>query len=210
MRFWLIIGVGALAYLFLRPRTLPILSVDAQGLVVGDSLTAHGGYQRTLAGLLPYQTWRNISEVGAGTSRVLHLVRSAGLTSSQGDAVVLLGVNDIASGCSLESIQANLAELYGYLHQLGYRVIAVTTLPWAGYPTWTLAKAGRQEQLNAWIKTADVDTVVDTSMFSDSQGRLLQVFDSGDGLHLNNAGQVELGRQIARQAYGTQLAYPAR
>jgi lysophospholipase L1-like esterase len=127
-----------------------------------------------------------------------------------GDAIVLAGINDIASGRSLSTIQANLAATYSHLKAQGYRVIAVTLTPWGGYSRFTPAMGEKQRQLNAWLRTKPegVDCVVDVyPHFSTPNGVLLSQYDSGDHLHLNNVGQVELGREIARQAYGLQVIY---
>lgn len=219
MKFLLAVGAGFVAFLLSRgigtgTSRLPLLGPEAVGIVVGDSLTAHDGYRRALAGLTPYRSWDNVSEVGAGAGRILELLREANVEMGPGDAVVLAGVNDIASGRSLGTIQARLLDIYSHLKSFGYRVIVVTTLPWAGYTSWTAEKGQKQQALNAWLKEQArlgvVDCVVDAFPAFSNQGRLRSEYDQGDGIHLNQAGQVALGRLIARQAYGLALDYPTK
>jgi hypothetical protein len=169
-------------------------------MAIGDSLTASGGYCSTLKSLLPEGSTVNcIGLAGEGVENVYDLVSH--VKEGTTDVVVLAGVNDLASGRTPEEVLAGLRRIYADAQDYGVRVVAVTLTPWTGH-----VRGGKKRQetndVNQMIKRADIPSVVvDTSPLGDQVGFLRQEYNSGDGLHLNNEGQKQLGYLIWDQAF---------
>ena len=96
--------------------------------LLGDSLTAGLEYRAVLEDLLgPCNTVQAFGYPNQQTAVIesrLPLVLASGPT----DVVVLAGVNDLASGKSVESIINRLDRMYSNLQSTGIRVTAVTLL----------------------------------------------------------------------------------
>lgn len=168
---------------------------------LGDSITAHGGWAKELARLLPRGSEvRVFAKVGAGAREILGLSGEA-LVWRPTDLVVLAGVNDVASGRSLSAIADALGGIYSAGRQAGARVVAVHVLPWAGYGPSGYRDVRRTAtgRLNDWISVrSGADAVVETHTLGDAHGRLRS---TSDGLHPNGEGQRALGRLIFESAF---------
>jgi lysophospholipase L1-like esterase len=85
-------------------------------------------------------------------------------------------------------------------HARGVRVVASTILPFAGYAVWTPAREREREAINRWITTSGTfDEVVNLAAAvadRSAPDRLAPRFDSGDHLHLNDAGYARLAAAI--------------
>jgi lysophospholipase L1-like esterase len=96
--------------------------------------------------------------------------------------------------------------MYDYGKSKGMTVIAVTISPTKSYFDTTCSNTNGGEnsvdyiqQVNEWIMNEpnNVDYVVNTyDELDDGSGSLQSVYDSGDHLHLNSAGQNKLGEII--------------
>ncbi|MEV1175742.1 GDSL-type esterase/lipase family protein [Nonomuraea sp. NPDC049784] len=76
-------------------------------------------------------------------------------------------------------------------HAKGLRVIGATVMPVKGSAYYTARSEAKREAINAWIRaSAPYDTVVDLDRVtaSPADDRLNPAYDSGDHLHLNDAG----------------------
>jgi lysophospholipase L1-like esterase len=123
--------------------------------------------------------------------------------------IVQAGVNDLASGRSLKHTQTWLAKMHAEVRAAGARVVAVPVLPWAAYLDRRRFRPRKRallrdtRALNAWLArehaAGRIDVLVDVSELDDGHGRLKAGFARRDGLHLNAAGQTQLGRLIAAQ-----------
>jgi hypothetical protein len=170
-------------------------------VAVGDSLTAHGTYCEALETLLPPgSTVDCYGWQGEGTAAI-----SANITPKMfagcDDAIVLAGVNDLASGRSVQETVEGLERLYQKGRQAGARVIAVELTPWSGHAVGRNLVAETAE-VNKWMNMSpSVELTVETSSLGDN-GYLRPEFSMKDGLHLNNTGQAALGMLIFEQAFG--------
>lgn len=195
----------------------------ATGAVVafGDSLTegfpgamnAHLTYPELLARRLA-RARRDLSVLNAGISGDGLVIRSRGgsrlrpaalarLTADvirrQGatDVIVLQGTNDLASppSASARQIIAELSTVIRRLRAAGLRPV-VGTLPPADSPRSPAAR----NRVNRWIRSSGVpDAVVDFhAALRDPlrPNRLRPAYDSGDGLHLSNAGYRAMARAV--------------
>jgi lysophospholipase L1-like esterase len=174
-----------------------------RGLVMGDSIAAHG----TAVEVLREQTrapWTNLAVVGANSAAVLRQAQSA--LRQQGrfsHIVVMAGVND--GDRSSAFTKANLAQIYQLGKSMGAQVIAVTETPFRQYLGWTNAAQIRQNDVVGWLTTRGrgmyADRVVDAhTQFTDRDhpGYLDARYAAPDGLHLNSDGQRFLGALIVQ------------
>lgn len=123
--------------------------------------------------------------------------------------IVLLGINDIgqpgkwapaAEAVSAEDIIAGLTQIVERSHEHGLRVLGGTIAPYEGAAYYTPAGEAKRQAVNQWIRSggtfdgvADFDAAVRDP---DHPTRLKAAFDSGDHLHLNDAGYKAMGDAI--------------
>ena len=168
---------------------------------LGDSITAHGGYPAALQGLLPAGSGADtLGYPGAGTAAIQGHIGEA-LAGAPTDLVLLAGANDIASGRKISTSLSNITAMVSSAKAKGVRVILVTLTPWAAHTRYNGAKTS--SLVNAIIRMQDLPSVVvvTTDKLGNSMGGLKSEYDSGDGLHLNNAGQAALGKAVFAQAF---------
>lgn len=123
--------------------------------------------------------------------------------------VVLLGVNDLghpgttapaSEEVSAGELIAGYRQLIHRAHEHGLRVLGATILPFEGDSLgfYTPEREAVRQAVNRWIRTSGAyDGVVDfDAALRDpaSPGRLLAAYDSGDGLHPNDAGMAAMAR----------------
>jgi len=206
------IAIGALlaaALLFgARARAQSRARPVTRGLVLGDSIMAHGGAVRVLT----EQTrapWNNVAVVGANSAAVLQQARENLQTAGRySHVVVLAGVNDGARPASFT--KTNLTQIYQLAKSMGAQVIAVTEPPARSYTGgWTGAHEMRQNGAVGFLVTQRggglADRVVDAwTQLSNPErpGHLAEryaaIMPTGrpDWLHLNSDGQRLLGALI--------------
>ncbi|WP_311765127.1 SGNH/GDSL hydrolase family protein [Streptomyces zingiberis] len=125
--------------------------------------------------------------------------------------VVLLGVNDLGHPGTLapESERVTAADLIAghrqliaRAHEHGLRIHGATLTPFKGDTLGfhTEANAAARRELNHWIRTSGAyDGVIDFDRAvrdPEDPERLLPAYDSGDGLHPNDAGLAAMGRAV--------------
>lgn len=122
-------------------------------------------------------------------------------------AIVLIGINDlhapaagIGPAVGAEELAKGLQELVRRGHLGGLRMILATLPPCEGYGYATpVSEAGRQT-LNAWIRAQPLaDAVLDIDRVLRDPvrpARLHPAFDSGDGLHPNDAGMAAIAQAV--------------
>lgn len=114
--------------------------------------------------------------------------------------VIALGINDIQA-FPQETDPARITDALRTLteraHTRGLRVIGATLMPYEGHRNWTPARDAVRARVNEAIRAGGVfDQVLDFDRAArDPQqpDRLLPGYDSGDHLHLNDAGYQRLG-----------------
>ncbi|MER7004249.1 SGNH/GDSL hydrolase family protein [Dactylosporangium sp. NPDC000555] len=130
--------------------------------------------------------------------------------------VVLVGVNDIGAGgypdyfgcgasreVSAPDLIAAHRQLIRSAHRVGVRVVGATVTPMKNFTGYYSAeKEAVRDQLNSWIRGGgEYDAVVDLDrLLADPKDAdaLAAPFDSGDGLHLNDAGADLIARAVSR------------
>ncbi|WP_335940316.1 SGNH/GDSL hydrolase family protein [Streptomyces sp. PTD5-9] len=184
--------------------------------VIGDSLTAgtgsttdansrwpdvladrlHGRYGVVNAGIAGNRLLRDGTGVRATARFDRDVLGVAGVRT----VVVALGINDVQKypqEADPRRIADALRSLTLRAHARGLRVVGATLMPYGGYPTWTPARDAVRERVNRLIRAGGIfDAVVDFDAAArdpHDPARLRPGYDSGDHLHLNDAGYRRLG-----------------
>ncbi|MFD0342609.1 SGNH/GDSL hydrolase family protein [Streptomyces sp. NPDC127117] len=117
--------------------------------------------------------------------------------------VVALGINDVQQSpqeTDPQRIADGLSAMTRRAHAQGLRVVGATLMPYEGFATWTPRSNGVRERVNALIRAGGVfDSVIDFDAAARDPHRptrLLPAYDSGDHLHLNDAGYRRLGSTV--------------
>ncbi|WP_328582139.1 SGNH/GDSL hydrolase family protein [Streptomyces sp. NBC_00370] len=216
-----------------------VLNQRARGAVVtfGDSITdgqgsAQGRNHRwpdVLADRLRESRYGVLNE-GIGGNQLLNdgLARGAGQSGlARFDSDVLdragvrtvvidLGINDILRGQQRDPsrITAGLRALTRRAHAHGLRVVGSTLTPMGGHIGFDAGQRAVRDQVNAAIRAGGIfDSVVDfDKALRDpyAPDRLAPRYDSGDGLHPNDAGYEAMAHtvdlaQLTGKAAATQL-----
>jgi lysophospholipase L1-like esterase len=132
------------------------------------------------------------------------------------DVIVAEGVNDItqpreprsagAYGClphgpiSATGMIADYRSAIGRIHARGLRAIGATITPFGRYEYWTPAIEAERRRINHWVRAGHAfDGVIDFDRVLRDPAHpawLKPAYDSGDGLHPNNAGHAAMAKAI--------------
>lgn len=169
--------------------------------LVGDSITRSAHYPRKLKGLCAGTRFTNAPDhysfIGKRTDQMRDDLPRV-LAAKHDTVIILGGVNNIYQGAA---IQGHLAAMYRRARAAGARVVAVTVMPYKGYPSWRAEYGRNIRELNTWIRAQagkDVDVVVDAfAAFSDpADPDAMKRELTGDRLHPNQAGYDVLARAV--------------
>lgn len=166
---------------------------------VGDSLTFGTGveegygYPTALESLLTGWNTLNFGISGQKTSDILLRFNSDILETSAEYVIIWAGINDINHDVSSTTIKSNLQAMYTIAHNAGIKVIALTLAPEKGYTAWSSARQSVIDEINTWINETAlyIDHKIDTYSLLEDSGNadtLQSAYDSGDHLHLSQAG----------------------
>jgi lysophospholipase L1-like esterase len=131
--------------------------------------------------------------------------------------IVLIGINDIgfpgtgatplSDAVTAESMIAGYRQLIELAHEHGISVFGGTLTPFEGVPPnyYSPQKEQVRQALNQWIRTGqEFDGVVDfdAAVRDPAQpSRLRPAYDSGDHLHLNDAGMQAMANAVPLQLF---------
>lgn len=179
-------------------------------LCLGDSLTA-GNYPLYLQALIVTPT-TNGGYAGDTIDQIEARWNSTYSNSGFTYAVILAGINDVKADTAAATIETNLNELWTHVKNgTGRHLIVCTLTPFNGSSEYTAPRQEVLETVNTWInETAPTlgYTVIDlyTALGDPADPtKLNPAYDSGDGLHPNDAGLNVMAREIAT-AYPTHTA----
>lgn len=121
--------------------------------------------------------------------------------------IVYMGINDIGMGMwdptqlrSSAELIAALNQIIERAHEHGITVIGGTITPYEGADYYSAEGEATRQEVNAWIRTSGAfDEVVDfDAVVQDpaQPSRLLADYDSGDALHINDAGYIAMAEAI--------------
>ncbi|WLQ42875.1 SGNH/GDSL hydrolase family protein [Streptomyces laculatispora] len=117
--------------------------------------------------------------------------------------IIALGINDV-QGFPQEKdpqrITDALRTMAQRAHARGMRVVGATLMPYDGYRSWTPAQNAVRHRVNETIRAGNIfDQVLDFDRDMRDPAhpdRLHPAYDSGDHLHLNDAGYQRLGSLV--------------
>ncbi|MGW0937385.1 SGNH/GDSL hydrolase family protein [Streptomyces sp. NPDC002666] len=200
-----------------------LTAVDVRGrtatgtlVAFGDSLTAGSGSTTDANSRWPDVLADRLAgryavvNQGIGGNRILLSgVGPRGLDRFDRDVLAVTGVKTVVIALGINDIQAfpqedNPARIADALrtlteraHTRGLRVIGATLMPYEGQGNWTPARNAVRVHVNEAIRAGGVfDEVLDFDRAVQDPSRpnrLLPAYDSGDHLHLNDAGYQRLG-----------------
>jgi lysophospholipase L1-like esterase/chitodextrinase len=123
--------------------------------------------------------------------------------------VVLEGVNDIGNASSAQVATDLISAYQSFIsraHAAGLRIYGATILPFNGHSYYTAAHETARQTVNNWIRTSgsfdaviDLDAAVRDPSKTDT---LRSSYDSGDHLHLNQAGYQAMANAISLALFG--------
>jgi lysophospholipase L1-like esterase len=129
------------------------------------------------------------------------------------DVILLEGINDISfsqgpdAGCPAPNTDVSAAQIIdGYktliarAHARGLKIFGCTLTPYEGSFAWSPSGQAKWDTVNHWIRTSGAfDGVIDFARALQDPGRpdhLSPAYDSGDGLHPNDAGYAAMANSI--------------
>jgi lysophospholipase L1-like esterase len=166
---------------------------------MGDSLTLAGVYESELIKLLG-QGWVTVEKGKSGDSTPGMLARFQTDVIAYGDASYVIiwgGTNDIR-WLTKEETETDLQAMYTLAQYAGIKVVAVTIPPQNSESTLNKLKISA---INSWIQNtainrdyvADAYTAVENPA---NPGNILPAYDSGDHVHLSQAGYAKVAKTI--------------
>ena len=118
------------------------------------------------------------------------------------DVVLHIGTNDIAAGRSGPEIVDGLVRFAGLARAAGMRVFLTTITPSDAGPHGTVRAAAARDAVNRWVREQGAEHADGVFDFAAAVAdparpdRLLGRYDSGDGLHLSEAGYRALADAV--------------
>lgn len=124
--------------------------------------------------------------------------------------LINFGINDLILGgmsgeppATTDQLIAGFTEIARRAHEANLTIHAATIGPYAGciYPGMPLAETQQtRNEVNEWLRSTDVfDSVFDVARAVEDPARpgfIRPAFDSGDGMHLNDAGHRAMGETV--------------
>jgi len=114
--------------------------------------------------------------------------------------ILLEGINDVKAGRSASKLIAAYQEIISRVHAKGVKIYGGTLTPFKGFRGYSAATEQQRQQVNTWIRTSGAfDAVIDFDQLvrDVADPQLLRAsYDSGDHLHLNDAGYRAMGYTV--------------
>lgn len=132
--------------------------------------------------------------VGGTTAQMAAPANLGNLVTDLPDYVVMQDgmVNDAIAGVPTVQTIANLQTIILAAEAVGAKPILATCPAFGNNASWTAAAEGLRQASNAWIRTQpyviDLDQTPLHNMSNPNKPTLAAAFDSGDGVHPNDAG----------------------
>ena len=201
---FLLLGGGAALLLAARsylkgPRCR--WSGNCRVAVIGDSITAGGGYVTYLEQNLPRYDFHMFGGVGQGTAALLDELLQRVLTENYDEVIIQGGLNDIGRPDAANYIVGNLERMVRAAKSADKRVILLSLTPWHERPE-LIKEINSQLRLRTPFWGVD-DYVNVWSPLADGHGALRSdlVGDAAMSVHPNRAGQRLMGERILADAY---------
>lgn len=125
--------------------------------------------------------------------------------------VFALGLNDLATPeeerdvhLSFESYVAAASEIIRQAHERNIKMVGLTICPRTFDSVYTEQKNLLRKRINAWIlQDAPFDRSVDVAALvtNETDNALKEEYDSGDGVHINEAAGVKIAEMLAAEMF---------
>jgi len=118
------------------------------------------------------------------------------------DVILHVGTNDVAAGVGARDVIDGMVRFSERAHNAGLRVFLTTLTPAVSGPHGTPGAVAVRDEINQWVRTqgrSHADGVFDfaAAVTDVSQpNRLVNGFDSGDGLHLSDVGYQAMAATV--------------
>lgn len=153
----------------LSPQIVDTLILDGDSITYGYGSKNNFNYPRQMMPLLSHDfRIKNTGFFGAQSANRLAdqsaiIANEALATGNQNVWVEWIGTNDIAGGVTLATMQSNLVQIVANAKAAGMRVIVVTCLPRASFPTSSMET--QRQAWNAWLLSgaSGADAVADVA-----------------------------------------------
>ncbi len=136
----------------------------------------------------------------SGIAGLDRLERDAFGQSAAETMILLEGINDISDDATADQLIEGYEQLVRRAHRAGMRVLGGTLTQFKGSVVWTPERESTRQRVNAWIRSTELfDGVVDfAAATADPEHplRLRPEYDSGDGLHPNDAGARAMAEAV--------------
>jgi lysophospholipase L1-like esterase len=142
---------------------------------------------------------------GAGVSALARFDRDVLAQAGVTHVIVLESINDIGiardNPCpTVRDLVAGQAQLIERAHARGIKIFGGTLLPFEGAAYYTAEGEAKRKEYNEWVRTnKNYDGVVDFDAATRDPGaptKLLPQYNSGDNLHLNDAGYQVMANAV--------------
>ncbi|NYH77768.1 lysophospholipase L1-like esterase [Actinopolyspora biskrensis] len=140
----------------------------------------------------------------SGAAGLDRLERDAFGQSGAGTVILLEGINDISDDATAAQLIDGYEQLVRRAHRNGMRVLGGTLTQFKGSVVWTPERERTRQRVNEWIRGTELfDGVVDfaaATAHPEAPLRLRPEYDSGDGLHPNDAGSRAMAAAVELSA----------
>jgi lysophospholipase L1-like esterase len=142
---------------------------------------------------------------GAGVSALARFDRDVLAQAGVTHVIVLESINDIGlardNPCpTVRDLIAGQMQLIERAHARGIRIYGATLLPYEGAAYYTPEGEAKRKEYNEWVRSSKAfDGVVDFDAATrdpNAPTRLLPQYNSGDNLHLNDAGYQVMANTV--------------
>ena len=171
---------------------------------LSDRLARRGGAAAMAvlnAGISRNELLADRGQVG-GESPLVRIGREVAEVPGATDVVLHIGTNDIAAGRSGPEVVDGLVRFAELARAAGKRVFLTTITPSDAGPHGTAHAAAAREQINRWVRERGPEHADGVFDFAAAVAdpvrptRLRDRYDSGDGLHLSEAGYRALANAV--------------
>jgi lysophospholipase L1-like esterase len=112
------------------------------------------------------------------------------------------GINDLRGGVSATSLESAQSSLISSAHAHGLKIFLTTITPCSGATNCTSSFEAQRQAYNAWVRsgTGAADGYEDFDAAVGNGASLAAMYDSGDHIHPNSAGEQSLADVISTGA----------
>ena len=148
---------------------------------------------------------------GGGPSGLSRLARDALEQSGVSEVVLFLGTNDLWFGDTAQELITGYRQAIAAVHAARLPIVGATMLPRSpGVWAWSPAQQAELEQVDRWVLTSGAfngvmdlaSAVADVYDGACSPTRLFPLYDSGDHLHPDAAGQTAMANAVSPSVLG--------